>query len=174
MRRLSLCAALAGAVTVAACTPALDWREVRPEGSGALALFPCKPKSLTRTAQLAGVAVPMTVLSCEADGITFALGHADLGDPARVTAALADLKAALAGNLGAGDVRWVPFELSGMTPNAQAARVKIEGRVPDGSSRQEEAAVFARGTRVYQAVVLGARINDGAATVFFENLRFPS
>ena len=35
------------------CTPALDWREVRPV-AGVVALFPCKPTSLTRELRLAG------------------------------------------------------------------------------------------------------------------------
>jgi hypothetical protein len=173
MRRLKLCAALTGAV-MSACSPALDWREVRPEGSGVVALFPCKPKSQTRTATLAGARVPMTLLSCEADGATFALSHADLGDPSQVTPALIELRTALAGNLGAGDVRSVAFDVTGMTPNPQAARVKLEGRLPDGTKRQEQAALFTRGTRVYQAVVLGPRVEDAAANVFFESLRPPS
>ncbi len=75
MRRLLLCATLLGAA-LPACSPALDWREVRPDGSAARVLFPCQPKSQTRQAALAGARMPMTLLSCEADGQTFALAHA--------------------------------------------------------------------------------------------------
>jgi hypothetical protein len=173
MRRLKVCAALAGAAMLG-CSPALDWREVHPEGSGAMVLFPCKPTSRARNATVAGARVQMTLVSCEVDGVTFALSHADLGDPSRMTAALIELRLALAGNLGAGDVRSAAHKVAGMTPNPQAVRIWLAGRRPDGTPVQEQAALFARGTRAFQVVVVGTRIDDGAASVFFESLRFAS
>jgi len=173
MRRLKLCATLTGALMFA-CSPALDWREVRPEGSGAAALFPCKPKTQTRTASVAGARVPMTLVSCEADGMTFALSHADLEDPSSVTPALVALRLALAGNLSARDVHSAAFGVAGMTPNAETVRIAFSGRTPDGTPMHEQAVLFTHGTRVYQAVVLGARFDEAAADAFFESLRLPS
>lgn len=170
MRRLKLCPILIGAVMLA-CTPTLDWREVRPEGSGALLLFPCKPKSLARITTLARSGVTMTMLSCDVSGMTFALSHAELGDPSRVAPALIELRSALAANLGANAVRSAAFELAGMTPNPQAMRIRFSGRLPDGTPVAEEAVLFVRGTRVYQAAVLGARVDEGAVRTFFESLR---
>jgi hypothetical protein len=169
LRRLLLCATLLGAM-LPACTPALDWREVRVEGGQASALFPCKPKSQSRQAAIGGTPTRMTLLSCEADGHTFALAYADLGDPLRVGPALAEMAAALAVNLQAGPVRSAPLEVPGMTPGAQARRLWFDGRMPDGSPVAEQAALFAHGTRVYQAVVLGAR-PDAAAQTFLDSLR---
>ena len=170
MRRLKLCAATVGALLFA-CSPALNWREVRPEGSGAVAMFPCKPTVQTRRTTLAGAAVSMTLVACSADGVTFALGHAELGDPSRVSAALVELRSALAANLEASDVRAAAFEVPGMTPNPQAQRIWLDGLRPDGTPAQEQAALFARGTRVYEAAVLGPRLDEAAAGVFFEGLR---
>lgn len=172
MRRLMLCAAASGVVMLA-CTPALDWRDVRPEGSGVAAQFPCKPKSQTRSAMVAGVPVPMTLLSCEAGGVTFALSHADLGDPSRVTAALIEFRSALTDNLQATAVRSTAFELARMTPNPQAVRITQAGRLPDGTAVEERAVLFARGTRVYQAVALGVRLDEAAVGIYFESLRLP-
>lgn len=169
MRRHLLGATLLGAL-LPACSPALDWREVRPEGSTAVALFPCKPKSQSRQATLAGAPVRMTLLSCEAAGATFALAHADLADPARVAPALAEMAAALAANLQATEQRSAPAAVPGMTPGPGARRLEIAGRFPDGTPAQEEAALFAHGTRVYQAAVLGARPGP-AAQVFLDSLR---
>lgn len=157
---------------MSACSPALDWREVRPDGGAVVALFPCKPKSQSRSAPLAGAPVPMTLLSCDVEAMTFALSHADLADPTRVTPAAIELRRALAANLGAVDVRTEPVVVPGMTPNAEAVRIRVAGHLPDGSPVNEQAALFVRGTRVYQAVVLGARLDASAADVFFENLRF--
>jgi hypothetical protein len=173
MRRPTLLAILLVASTVA-CTPTLDWRDVRPEGSAVSLQFPCKPESHTRQAALDGEAVTMTLVSCTADGLTFALMYADLGDPARVTPALIAMRKALAGNLGANDGVAKPFVLAGMTPNAEAVRLRASGRSPEGEPIAEEAALFARGTRVYQAAVLGARLDAAAVALFFENMHLES
>ena len=93
--------------------------------------------------------------------------------PARVTPALAEMRAALAANLHAEGGRVEAFAVAGMTPNPQAQRVWLAGRLPDGTPVQAQAVVFTRGTRVYQAVVLGARLDAGAAAVFFDSLRLP-
>ena len=169
LRRLLLCATLLGAM-LPACTPALDWREVRVEGGQASALFPCKPKSQPGEAASGGTPTRVPRLPCEADGHTCALAYADLGDPLRAGPALAGMAAALAVNLQAGPVRSAPLEVPGMTPGAQARRLWFDGRMPDGSPVAEQAALFAHGTRVYQAVVLGAR-PDAAAQTFLDSLR---
>jgi hypothetical protein len=170
MRRLKLCPILIGAFMLG-CAPTLDWREVRPEGGGALVLFPCKPRSQARITALAGSGVVMTMLACDVAGMTFALSHAELGDPSRVTPALVELRSALAANVGASDVRSAAFELAGMTPNPQAMRIRFAGHLPDGAPVQEQAALFVRGTRIYQVAVLGARLDMAATSVFFESLR---
>jgi hypothetical protein len=164
LRATLLCALLP------ACSPALDWREVRPEGSATAALFPCHPKSQSRQLALAGAPTRMTLWACEAEGLNFAVAHAELGDPARVTPALAEMAAALAANLQATEVRSEPLVVPGMTPNVQARRIRITGRLPAGAPVQEEAALFAHGTRAYQATVLGVRTQD-AAQVFLDSLR---
>ena len=42
-------AALAACVALVACSPALDWREVRPSGTRLLAMFPCKAGAQQRS-----------------------------------------------------------------------------------------------------------------------------
>ena len=158
---------------LAACTPTLDWREVRPEGSGVVAMFPCKPDSRTRTVTLAGAAVPLTLLACKAGGSTWALAHADLADPARVGSALAELRTAAAANLGAGAPVELPLKLDGVTPNPASGRVELSGRLPDGTPMQEQLALFTKGTRVFQATVLGPHLAADALEPFFSGLRLP-
>ncbi len=154
-----------------ACAPTLDWREVRPEGSGAVALFPCKPSSHARVISLAGEQVRLTLHACSAGGATWALAHADLADPRRVARALDDLRTAAAANLGAATVRDVAGRVQGETPNPRSGRFAIEGRLPDGGAVHEQLTVFAKGTRVYQATALGARLDDLALDAFFGGLR---
>ena len=55
--------------------------------------------------------------------------------------------------------------------NAGAVRVRVSGRSPEGGPITEVAVVFTRGTRVYQAAVLGAQPDADAVAVFFDSLR---
>lgn len=173
MPRLPVLGAAAAWLLVA-CSPALDWRELRPAGAGVVALFPCKPASHARRLMLAGTTVTMTLHACTADGVTWALAHADLGDPALVADALTGLRDAASANLGPGQAQNMPARsghVSGATPNRQAGRVVIEGRLPDGSAVQEQQLLFVRGTTVLQATAIGARLDGQALEAFFGGLR---
>ena len=52
--------------------------------------------------------------------------------------------------------------------------LRLQGRLPDGRAVQMQLAVFARGTQVFQATVLGDAVPDDAAETFFASLRLPS
>ncbi len=174
MRRLLAPSAVAAALATAGCSPALDWREFQPEGSGIVATFPCKPDRHARSVKLAVQTVRIELISCAADDTQFALSYFDLDDPARVSAALTELQRLAAENLGASQQQARRAEVPGMTPNPDAARLKLEGRQPDGSTLQEEAVFFAKGLRIYQATVLGRRLQPGAAETFLAGLRLPA
>ena len=173
MRRLLVPLASAAALAAAACSPALNWREFQPEGSGVVASFPCKPDRHTRSVKLAVQPVRIELIACAADGTQFALSYFDLDDPVRVSAALTELQRLAAANLGAKEPRAQRAVVPGMTPNPEAAKLILEGRQPDGSMLHEEAVFFAKGLRVYQATVLGRRLAPGAAETFFAGLRLP-
>jgi hypothetical protein len=164
--------AIVALLALAGCSPTLDWRELRPEGSQARLMFPCRPASHARSVSLAGATVEMSMFACSAGGATYALTVADLGDPALVTPALAELGAALPANVrAAAPAASRPLAVPGMTPNAQAAHWRVEGRLPDGRAVQEQAALFAHGTRVYQAAVIGPALDAQAVEPFFDALR---
>jgi hypothetical protein len=163
-----------GAVLVSACSPTLDWREVRPEGSGAQVLFPCKPRHETRQVVLAGGPVQMTLYACKAAGAIWAFGFADLRDPDRVAPALVELGAAAKRNVVAAPAASQPFSAPGMTPNGQSQRLILGGSKPDGTAVQSHVALFSKGTRVFQANVVGARPVADAVETFFSALRVTS
>lgn len=161
------------ALACAACAPALNWREVRPEGGAVVALLPCKPDRLTRTLDVAGSPVAVEVLACSAQGSTWALTSADVGDAARVDPALIQLRRARSANLGGKEVAISAVSLPGMAPSAQAVRLRVEGGRPDGQAVSEEALLFAVGTRVFHAAVLGGSPDAEALSNFFSNLKIP-
>ncbi len=163
------------AVGMASCTPALNWREVRPDGAGLAALFPCKPDLHTRRLPLAGTLVEMSLLACTTAGATYAVGFADVAEPERVPRALDELAGAAARNIGSTAVpATLSLRVTGMTPHAQARRQALAGHGVDGRQVHEQVAVFARGARVYQATMVGVRLDDDAVAMFFGALRLPT
>jgi hypothetical protein len=153
-----------------ACSPALDWREVRPDGSDAIVLMPCKPASHARRVELAGTELTWTLHACQAMGMTWGFGFAALDDPARVDDVLRELQRSALSHIGASDGDALPLKVDGATPNAQAARRSAQGRLPDGRAVQQQVAFFVRGTRVYQASVVGTVVLAEEAQTFFDGL----
>jgi len=161
---------LAG-TALAACSPALDWRDVRADAAGLQLQFPCRPLQQQRTLPLAGAPVVLTLQVCSADSQTFGLAHADVADPARVQPALQELAAAALRNISGTPARSVPLQLSGATPNPASVRQRLVGRLPEGKPAQMELAFFAVGTRVFQASVLGEDLRAEAVDIFMSSLR---
>jgi hypothetical protein len=159
---------------LAACSPVLDWRETQPPESAAVVMFPCKPDRFARSVTLGAEKVQMYLASCSAGGATYALSHAELSDPANITAALEALRAAAARNIGGQATVLAPMLVTGMTPHRLAERLEIQGRRPEGGVLREEIGVFTRGRRVYQASIVGDTLDRQAADIFFAGLKFPS
>ena len=154
-----------------ACSPTLDWRQVRPAGLDLEAMFPCRPATMSREVTLAQRRVEMTMHACAAGGSTYAVGAAALEDVRDVEAALTSLREAAAHNVGGSATEAKAIQVPGMTPNAACARLMLTGKRPDGTPVVEHLAVFARGTRVYQAMVVGNRTDVDAVSAFFDGLK---
>jgi hypothetical protein len=150
-----------------ACSPALDWREVRPESLPVVVLFPCKPASHARFLALAGATVKLTVLACRTGNATWAVSFADLVDPARVSAAIQELRAAAAANISAEPAPVNEWNVVGATPNVVAGRSELTGRYPDGKPLQMHMGLFALGTAVAQLSVLGKAPGREGVAAFF-------
>jgi hypothetical protein len=66
-----------------------------------------------------------------------------------------------------------PFHPAGALGLSQSVKVAATGQRPDGSKIQSQAAYFAQGHHVFQAVIYGSVITPEAADPFFAGLRFP-
>jgi len=132
--------------SLAACQPALNWREVRPSGSGLVVQFPCKPDVDQRKDK--GLA------QCEAAGQGFAVSWAEVPDATQVAAALKAMPQALAGKLGVVLAPAGTLVVPGMTPMPEAGQYRLAATT--GVTR---VAVFAHGARVYQ-VLMTAQKDD--------------
>jgi hypothetical protein len=159
------------AAWLAGCSPTLDWRDVRPADSGVALLLPCRPTPQVRSVRLAGRTVNLALYACSAGEQTWALAFADLADPALVGPALQELQASAAANVGASTAQSLTLAVPGATPHPDSRRSLLSGRLPDGRSVQEQVAVFAVGTLVFQATVLGPSLPSEGVETFFSSLR---
>ena len=167
-------AGLAALLALAACSPALNWREVRPEGTRLNLLLPCKPDKAQKVVPLGGRATPLAMLGCDADGATFAVATADVGDAAQAASvlalwqelALANMKAAPASR------QMLPLTLPGTAPGTPVTRLQAQGQRADGSAVSTQAAYFAQGSQLFQVVMYAPRIAPEAAETFFSSLKF--
>lgn len=156
---------------LSACSPALNWRETRPPDSGLSALFPCKPDHHVRRVTLAGAELMMQLSSCTAADSVYALSRVDVGQAVRVTPVLQALREAAAENIGGPTTVKDPQPVPGMTPHPLAQRLGWSGKRADGSMIAAQAMFFTQGTQVYQATVVGTRLNAGAVDTFFAALK---
>jgi hypothetical protein len=149
----------------AACSPGLNWRDVRPTKLPLLALFPCKPDDAERRLPLGDKTVLMRMLSCEAEGATFTLAYADTKpdpDP-RLGETLALWQAATLRQAKATAPTELAFSLKGALALPQSVKIIAQGRKPDGSALSVHAVWFAVGSTVVQAAIYSSS-PDAAAT----------
>jgi hypothetical protein len=168
-------AGLVAALSILACTPALDWRETRPEGSGVAMMFPCRPERQERPVRIGDQTLTLRLHSCTAGGSAFALAVAEVADPARVTVLLGALRSQAVANVqGTARAEAMP-PIPGSTPNAQSARLRIVGARPDGRRVVEHTTFFVKGLTLFQATVIGADepVDREAIDTFFGSIRLP-
>lgn len=186
-------ALLLGLFGLAACTPSLNWREVKPaDAQGLVALFPCKPDESTRQLAVPGLSggpVRMHVLSCEAGGMRWALSHLDASSPQRLAQALPALDEALWRNLSAARPASArqealgPARIQGADSHASARQWLLTGLRPTPLNQAQGVQVmswsFARGLTAFQASVWKdegdgpLQVHDPAIEAFEQGFNFP-
>lgn len=146
------------ACALSACSPKLDWRDYRSNDAPFTALFPDKPATFTRTIDLDGMSVSMTMTAAEVDGTTFAVGSAEVADPAKARAALNAMKVALVRNIG-GTVKSEKTASADSSANGvmqQKTSIDMEASGSRNGVPMLLAGRFlARDKRIYQVIVLG-------------------
>lgn len=174
-RSALLLAALATGVLLGlqACSPNLNWRDVRPDDTGLVLLLPCKPDKAQKTVPLGGAPTELTMLGCEAGGATFAIATADIGDAGKVAEVLVQWQKLTLANMKAGPgAQTVALKVAGAAAAPPAVLVKAQGQRADGQPVAGEGAYFARGTRVFQAVMYAAKPSAEASETFFSSFKF--
>lgn len=157
---------------LAACSPSLNWREVRPGGGELKALLPCKPDQGNRRQNLAGQEIEITMVGCEAGGALFAVSVAELGTAERAMAVQMQWQASLLGNMQASSSKNSSWSLKGAGAQLEPVRLDARGVGPDGKAVMVQGVWFARGSRLYHAVLYAGRISEEMREPFFSGLEF--
>lgn len=176
--RLSILAscALAGAGLMA-CSPTFNWREVRLDPTGLVALLPCKPDQAVRPVTMGSARMNLHMQGCEAGHATFAVAFAQVeatagGDKADASELLAQWKTANLAALKAQSSQSVPFRVAGaVLPVPQ--QVSAVGQKANGERVESLAVYFAQGPQLFYAVVLADHIQPDVAESFFSGLKLP-
>lgn len=169
----------AAVVALAGCSPALNWREVRPEATSLRLLLPCKPDRAEKSVPLGGQPTLLRLMGCDADGATFAVAVATLALPNGTNSAniLAQWQSLSLANMGAPSQpsSALPLKIQGWQavvgmPGPQ--RIRALGKRADGTPVSGEMAFFAQGREVFQVVVYAAKLTPEMGDTFFDSLVF--
>ena len=160
------------ALAATACSPTLNWRDVRPEGTNLGLLMPCKPDSVVKKVPLGGQPTSLQLLGCDAGDLTFALSSAEVADAAQTPAILASWQQATLTNMKAAKADSVSNLTIKGGAGTTAVWVKATGMRADGKAVAGQAVYFAKGATVFQAVIYGADIKADVAETYFSGLKF--
>lgn len=165
---------LPAALLVAACSPALNWRQA-PLGGLRFAL-PCKPDQAAREVTLAGRSVPLDMQGCEAAGALFAISRAQVGDATAVPAVLQAWRSAALAALQADapSVRDLQAPRHAGVPGlGSAAWLQVRGQRPQGGAVQAQLAWLVLGSDIYHLAVYADRLGADMTEPFFTDIASP-
>lgn len=153
--RAPLCLVLFCLVTLSACFPTFDWRDVRGVDAPYTILMPAKPTQFSREITLADNVLTMQMSACDVSGISFAVGAVKLSDTSKGSAVLAAMKKGMVSNIrkSAGQ------DAASAQDSADSAgqeRVEVEASAPNGDKLKLVGRFLIRGEWAYQVVMLGS------------------
>lgn len=145
--------------TLLGCSPQYNWRTVPNPDVGYMATFPDKPVQVTRTMDLIGLKVPLTLQAAQLEGQYFAVGTVPLqGELATHGTALRDaLAQAVANNISAGKPALKPVQWLGKP----VQEMTVKGRLPNGDAAFAQARFFEHQGVLYEVMLVGP--GDAAA-----------
>ncbi len=175
----ALLASLFGALTLSACSPAQNWRDVTFEGTALKVQLPCKPDRTTRSVPLGVVPVELQVVGCESGAAMVAVMTAALPTGADASAVMAAWQKATLDNarvnqpLAAGQQQ--AWQRPGQLPLTTSMRVQAPGQRANGEQVNMDAVwgAVAEGERVrlVHAVIYDRKIAVELSMTLFESIQ---
>jgi len=175
----ALMACLLGALTLSACSPEQNWRDVTFEGGALKVQLPCKPDRTTRSVPLGGLPVDLQVVGCESGTAMVAVMSAALPAGSDASAVMAAWQKVTLDNarvtqpLAAG--RQQAWHRPGQLPLATSLRVQAPGLRANGEPVNMDAVwgAVAEGERVrlVHAVIYDRKIAVELSMTLFESIQ---
>ena len=138
------------ALSLAACSPKFDWREVRGTESAFTVWLPAKPASFSREMTLNGIALKMQMTAADVDGISFAVGSAKVSDTSKIPGVLEAMQQGMLNN-----IHGVPEKKSSPASDHSAKDIVAYGKLANGQPVKFVGRFLAHGAWVYQIVIIG-------------------
>lgn len=161
MRKISIPAIIASlllASSLGACSPKYNWRDYQSPDATYRVMFPEKPATYTRSIDLDGLKVDMTMAAAEVDGAVYAVGAAQAPDAQAAQAALGAMQTALVRNIGgriSSEKVSAGATASGEGATQAASSEVVADGVVNGVPMRLVGRFEARGNRIYQVIVMG-------------------
>lgn len=149
---------LCAAALLAGCNPTYNWRDYHAKDAPYSVMFPDKPATHTRSINLDGLTVNMTMAAAQVEGTIFAVGSGEAPSAEQAEAALAAMQTALVRNIGATIEREQTIKTSAAAQAAPARAKAIEviaNGVQRGQAMRLVAHLESRDRRFYQVIVIG-------------------
>ena len=174
----AIMASLTIALTLSACSPNQNWRDVSLDGTALKAQLPCKPDRTTRRVPLGGLPVDLQVVGCESGSAMVAVMTALLPAGADANAVLLGWQKATLDNarvqqpLASSQPAW---HRPGQLPLSASVRLQAPGLRANGEPVRMDAVwgAVAEGerVRVVHAVVYDAKIQTEMANTLFDGIK---
>ena len=174
----AIMASLTFALTLSACSPNQNWRDVSLDGTALKAQLPCKPDRTTRRVPLGGLPVDLQVVGCESGSAMVAVMTALLPAGADANAVLLGWQKATLDNarvqqpLPSSQPAW---HRPGQLPLSASVRLQAPGLRANGEPVRMDAVwgAVAEGerVRVVHAVVYDAKIQPEMANTLFDGIK---
>jgi hypothetical protein len=175
----ALMASLVGALTLSACSPAQNWRDVALEGTPLKVQLPCKPDRTTRIVPLGGVAVDLQVVGCESGSAMLAVMTASLPPGADASGVMAAWQKATLDNARVAQALTAAqqqvWHRPGQLPLAASLRIQAIGQRANGEPVNVDAVWGAVGegnrVRLVHAVLYDAQPPAELANTLFDGIK---
>jgi hypothetical protein len=139
--------ALIAVISISACSPKFDWREVRNEEANFVVLLPSKPASYARDIHLDELKVNMKMQAAQVDEISFAVGFVNVDANMDSAKLLAAMKNGMLNNIQGAQIS--------NGSEANKSWITANGKLANGGNVKMIAQFVAKGQWVYQVVILG-------------------
>jgi hypothetical protein len=201
LKSACITALLFSTLVLTACTPPFNWRDVRFDEQKIAVTFPGKPDTITRTIDLAGTKLPMTMHGVRVKDLSYTVAWVKLPEVTSAPAVLAAMQLGMLRNVGAAAIDGTAVKTMPIISEIQAQLTDVSGKaisfvrakqvlvIPsklnatsnaDTSPSLQMSAVFANHAgHAFQVVAVGSveQFRQSAeamesAKVFLESIRF--